>query len=248
VGEEARDFGIRRLGAGHFATLRTSIGLSIALRRSSLPARETAIEVAEEAYETCRGRLGDSDPDTMAAAINLANVQRVNGLLDEALTLAESMISRYSYGPDHPYTHGCIGNIAVLRRVMGDAVRARELDERAFEGLRNRLGRDHSFTLVVATNLASDHAALGDVAAARALGTDTVSRLTSLLGNHHPFALGCSANLCIDLRMDGATDEADAVHEETMRRYGATLGLTHPDAVAAAAGGRIDFDFDPPPI
>jgi hypothetical protein len=33
-----------------------------------------------------------------------------------------------------------------------------------------------------------------------------------------------------------------------MARYKDTHGLSHPDAEVAARGGRLDFDFDPPPI
>ena len=34
-----------------------------------------------------------------------------------------------------------------------------------------------------------------------------------------------------------------------MARYENTVGLSHPDsAVAMGNGGRLDFDFDPPPI
>jgi hypothetical protein len=100
----------------------------------------------------------------------------------------------------------------------------------------------------VAINLASDLAMLGDMTAARELGQDTLQRLARLLGRDHPLALGCAANLVVDLRADGATGEADSLAADTMSRYAATLGLSHPDAVVAAQGGRLDFDFDPPPI
>lgn len=250
VSEEALDFGMRRLGPDHYATLRTKIGLSIALRRLT-PTREEALQAAMETHETCLRRFGESNPDTMAAAINLTNVQRVNGQLAEALALAQATVAKYPdvYGPDHPYNHGCAGNLALLLRVTGDPSAARDLDEKALGSLTADLGRDHVFSLVVATNLASDHATLHNAHAARALGDDTLSRLTTLLGKTHPFTLGCAANLAVDLRADGAADEADCLLEETMRGYEATLGLGHPDAVAAAdADRRLDFDFDPPPI
>lgn len=250
VSEEALDFGTRRLGPDHYATLRTKIGLSIALRRLT-PTRGEALQAASETHETCLRRFGDSNPDTMAAAINLTNVQRVNGRLAEALALAEATVARYPdvYGPDHPYNHGCAGNLALLLRVTGDPAAARELDEKALSRLTERLGRDHVFSLVVATNLASDHAALRNTSMARALGEDTLSRLATMLGRDHPFTLGCAANLAEDMRAGGATDEATALREDTMRRYQSTLGLGHPDAVAAADDDRrLDFDFDPPPI
>jgi tetratricopeptide (TPR) repeat protein len=249
VGAEAWDFGRERLGPDHFATLRAANGLSVALRRIA-PLREDAMLIAGEVYELAQKRFGDVNPDTMAAAINLTNVQRVNGLIDKALTLAERTVASYPdiYGPDHPYNYGSIGNLALLRRVAGDPAEARRRNESALAGLDATLGRDNDYSLVVAVNLASDHAVLGEIAAARALGEDTLRRLAKLLGKDHPATLGCAANLVVDLRALGENEEADALYADTMRRYEATLGLGHPDAEAATEGRRLDFDFDPPPI
>jgi hypothetical protein len=249
VGEAALAFGRVRLGPDHYATLRTSIGLSIALRRIP-PERGRAMQIAEEVYATCEPRFGLTNPDTMAAAINLVNAQRVNGLLAEAMALAQRTVAAYPrvYGPEHPYNFGCSGNLALLRRVTGDLAGARDMNETALEGLDSRVGRDHTFSLVIAVNLASDLAELGSTHQARTLGEDTLARLGRILGEQHPFTLGCAANLSFDLRADGAEAEAELLRDQTMQGYASTLGLAHPDAVVYAAGGRLDFDFDPPPI
>jgi tetratricopeptide (TPR) repeat protein len=249
VGEDAWDYGKERLGPQHPATLRAALGLSIALRRIA-PSREDAMQIASEVYEQAQKRFGDVHPDTMAAAINLTNGQRVNGLIDEALALAERTVASYPevYGPDHPYNYGCTGNLALLRRVAGDPVEARRLNESALAGLDARLTRDHDYSLTVAVNLASDLAMLGETTAARALGDDSLKRLIILLGNDHPLTLGCAANLVVDLRAVGARAEAESLFEDTISRYEATLGLSHPDAAVAMEGRRLDFDFDPPPI
>ena len=249
VGEEAWDYGKERLGPDHFATLRTAIGLSVALRRIA-PSRQDALHIAHEALAMCQKRLGEGHPDTMAASINLTNVQRVNDLTDEALELAIETVGRYPhvYGSDHPYNYGCAGNLALMRRVSGDPAEARRLNEVALAGFDSRLTRDHVYSLTVAVNLASDLALLGDITAARELGEDTLTRLGKLMGRDHPITLGCAANLAVDRRGDGAESEADALHADTMKRYEVTLGLSHPDAVVAAKAGRLDFDFDPPPI
>jgi tetratricopeptide (TPR) repeat protein len=249
VGEEAWDYGRERLGSDHFTTLRTAIGLSIAQRRIA-PARMEAMQIARDSYGTCQKRFGDNHPDTMAAAINLENALRVNSLLDEAFALAEETVQRYPavYGPDHPYNYGCAGNLALMQRVVGDVAEARRLNEFALEGLDRRLTRSHLYTLTVAVNLASDLSLLNEPAAARALNEDTLARLVKLLGKDHPLTLGCAANLVVDLRNDSAASEADSLYADTMNRYEATLGLSHSDAVVAAEGGRLDFDFDPPPI
>jgi hypothetical protein len=186
----------------------------------------------------------------MAAAVNLSNAQRVNGRIDEALSLARGTVDSYPhiYGEDHPHNYGCQGSLAVLWRIAGDPAEARRRNESALAGLDQRLTRNHGYSLTVATNLASDLAELGDTEAACDLGEDTWGRLVGLLGEDHPLALGCAANLAVDLRTLGADARADALLARTMSGYQATLPSNHPDAVAAAKGERLDFDFDPPPL
>ena len=46
---------------------------------------------------------------------------------EEALKLAEATAGRFAavYGKDHPYYYGCLTNLALLKRVTGDAGGAR---------------------------------------------------------------------------------------------------------------------------
>jgi tetratricopeptide (TPR) repeat protein len=246
VGQDAYDYGQERLGPEHFATLRTAIGLSAAQRRVA-STREDALTIARDVYEVFITRRGDQHPDTLAAAVNLTNALRVNGMITEALDLAVVTADRYpaAYGKDHPFSLGCMSNVGLLRRVVGDADGARRDDEAALKGLRERLGHDHFFSLAVAVNLASDLAALGETEAARALGEDTRTRAGKVLGREHPLVLGCAANLSLDLRTDGAVDAAESLRAETLALYEGGLGLSHADAVAVAESRRLDFDFDP---
>jgi tetratricopeptide (TPR) repeat protein len=249
LGEEAWDYGKERLGSDHFATLRTATGLSVALRRIA-PAREDALRIGEEVLEISRRKFGNRNPDTMAAAVNVTNIRRTNGLVDEAYELAQETAREYPhvYGPDHPYSYGCIGNLGLMFRVTGDPEKARLRNEEALEGLDARLGRDHDISLVIALNLASDLAELGEISAARTLGEDTLRRVKKVLGTKHPLTLAAAANLSLDLRADGASEAAAELSAETLRGYAETLSLNHPDAVVAAEGRRLDFDFDPQPL
>jgi len=247
VSEDARDYGLDKLRPEHYATLRSSIGFSIALRLTGT-ANEEALEIAKEVYDLCQQVRGKNHPDTLAAAVNLTNIQRTMGQIDEALTLTKETVERYPaiFGVDHPYSYGCTGNLALLLRLAGNPAEARQLNESALAGLDQRLTRDHDYSLVVAMNLASDLAMLGETAKARTLGEDTLTRLRRLLGEDHPVTLGCAANLAFDLREDGADELAESLSADTMRRYTAVLPADHPNVRAAAAGGRVNFDFDPP--
>lgn len=246
VGQEAADFGEEQLGPEHLTTLDAKNGLSIALRRLGTEYDE-ALTLAEEVREQSRRLFGDSNPVTLAADINITNIQRMTGQLTEALQLAERAVTRYAevYGPEHPYNYACTGNLALLLRGLGDADAALRLNRGALDGLDRRLSRDHHYSLTVAANAASDMVALGDIAGARALGEDTLDRARRLLGDTHPMTLGCAANLALDLRAQGADGEAERLAAEAAVGYAATIGSGHPEAQTAAAGQRIDFDFDP---
>jgi tetratricopeptide (TPR) repeat protein len=249
LGEDARLYGLHELGSEHHLTLRATIDLSIAMRR--IPAAyDEALEMAGEALELCRRRRGETNPDTMAAAISLSNIQCALGQTDQALELAVATAEKYPavYGAEHPYNYGCMGNLAMLRRLTGDPVEARRLNEKALAGLDTRLTRDHLFSLIVAVNLASDLAALGETAQARALSEDSLAGMTRLLGGQHSVTLGCAANLMLDLRADGADEEADSLSAGTISGFEHALGADHPITEAAASGSRINWDFDPPPI
>jgi tetratricopeptide (TPR) repeat protein len=249
VSEDAYDFGREVVGADHYLTVRAAISLSIGLRQTG-PEDDDALEFASEAFSRCARLFGEGNPDTLAAAINYANLLRTLDQLDRATELTVSTVERYEavYGPEHPYSYCTAGDLALLKRAAGDLDRARELNEAALFGLDAKLSRDHHYSLAVATNLASDLAALGDVSGARELGEDTLRRLTRLLGDAHPLSLGCATNLATDLRADGAAEAADQLLTETQSQFAGSLGSDHPTAVRAAAGRRINADFDPPPI
>jgi tetratricopeptide (TPR) repeat protein len=251
VSKEALDYGQdpSRLGPEHIFTLRIMNRYTIVSRRMP-DQRMEALELVRSSYDMSMKLFGPSHPDTLAIGTNLSNLLRTMGETDEALQLAEEAIARYpkAYAPDHPYTFGCIGNLALLKRVTGDVAGARELDDQALTGLDQCLGRDHHYTLTVATNFASDLAALKRWAEARAIGEDTLSRLRALLGPDHQGTLACASNLSRDMVATGDTEAGAKLAEDTNRRYLRTFGDSHPDTLVAVDGGRIDPDFDPPPI
>jgi hypothetical protein len=249
LGQEAKDYGLYELGPEHYLTLRAATDLSIAMRR--IPANyDEAHELAADTLEQCRTHRGAQNPDTMAAAISLYNIQRVAGQVTQAFGLADATAKQYPgvYGVDHPYNYGCIGNLALLHRLTGELRKARQLDEEALAGLDARLTRDHFFSLTVAVNLATDLAALGETKAARALGEDSLARLTRLFDENHFLTLSCAANLALDLAADGSEEDARLLSVTTTNRCADALGPHDPLTETAASGTRINVDFDPPPI
>ena len=253
VAQDARDYGQSSsgLGAEHLYTLRAVNAYLIACRRLTNK-RLDALEESREVLDLATRRYGENNPDTLAIAIGMSNLMRATDVSYhvEALELAEATVDRFAvvYGATHPYHYGCMTNVALLRRVTGDAAKARELDEAAFRGLTSALGPGHHFTLTAAVNLASDLAALGQPAEARAIGEDALQRLTTLLGLAHSHTLGCASNLALDRIAVGDEEVGKELRGKTLRLLADTYGEYSSDYVAAVSGDRLDRDLDPPAI
>ena len=122
LGQQAQSYSAySEIGPEHHLSLRAATDLSIPMRR--IPADyEEALDLAASTLERCRRRRGELNPDTMSAAVSLSNIQRTMGQIAQALELAESTANAYPgvYGEDHPYNYGCMGNLAMMRRLAGD--------------------------------------------------------------------------------------------------------------------------------
>ena len=249
--QEALDYGREALGVEHIATLRSANAYTIVCRKFP-ELRAEALEASRQTYNLSTRLFGGGHPDTLAIAVGLSNLLRTisSEYFAEALGLAEETVARYpeAYGPEHPYNFGCIGNVALLRRRTGDAAEARRLNELALAGLDRALGRDHHYTLNVATNLATDLSELGFAQEARELGEDTLARLRTLLGADHPATLASATNLALDMIATGDEEVGRALQAETVARHLAVEGDQNPNTIVATAGGRLEPDFDPPPI
>jgi tetratricopeptide (TPR) repeat protein len=253
VAQDARDYGQNEsgLGAEHLYTLRAVNAYLIACRRLT-DKRLDALEESREALDLATRRHGQNNPDTLAIAIGMSNLMRATDVSyhEEALELAEATVKRFAavYGASHPYHYGCMTNLALLKRITGDAAVARELDQEALRGLTAGLRQDHHYTLTAAVNLASDLAALKQLAEARAIGEDTLQRLTTQLGPDHAHTLGCAANLALDMIATGDEKGGKELQGKTLQLLVDNYGEESPDYMVATSGDRLDPDFDPPAI
>lgn len=211
-----------------------------------------ALEIGEVALRTATHQYGDLHPDTIALMTSQSNLLSTMGpdYRSDALPLAQSAAYRCPdvYGQDHPYTYGCMVNLALHARESGNFDQARSLDDDALEGLRAKLGPDHHYTLIAAVNVATDLAASGRLTAATEIGSDAYNRLLRVLGETHPHSLACGANLALDLIASGDADSGHSAIRWVSQGYISTLGQDHPETQKANTGQRIDVGFDLPPI
>jgi Tetratricopeptide repeat len=83
-------------------------------------------------------------------------------------------------GAEHHNTVSCMTALATSLAMTDDLPAARDLGQRALDGLRRQVGADHPHTLACQSNLALDLDALGDTEAAAELAGDALRRYESL--------------------------------------------------------------------
>lgn len=191
--------------------------------------------------------LGETNRDTLRAAINIINDRRLVDKLAEAQELGEQVVASLDkvVGVEHPNAVAARANLAIVLRVRGNPKAAAKLSEQALEDFTRIFGIEHPSPLVVMTNLASDLAAMGETRRARDIGERSLELHRRVRGVDHPCTLATAANLSIDRRADGDLTGAEELHAETMRRYHATLGPEHPESRLVAQFGRLIIDIEP---
>ncbi|MEV4364579.1 FxSxx-COOH system tetratricopeptide repeat protein [Nonomuraea sp. NPDC049625] len=246
IGAEAYRYGRQELAVEHHQTLLTAKDLAIAHRKRG--ALTEALDLAQETHARLERRLGANHPDTLAAAITLSNSLCSVGRLEEAWEIEKTKAFRYPevLGKDHPFSCAYMINVALLRRLRGDARAALSLSRQVYDRL-TALDQSHDLLLACAVNLQSDLAATGATAEACELGKATLDSMRETLGMDHPLTLACAANLALDLAERGA-DEAARLHTETIERYEQVLGVGHLETGIVRTKGRINCDFDPTPL
>lgn len=217
--------------------------LGVALRKVGY--YEEACREAADTYRSYGDYLGEHHRYRLTAGVCLINDYRLIGDLENAHTLGQQVLEELTArSPGHPTTLGALVNYAIVCRLLGQPTTARDLDEKALEGLRGLFGERHPFTLSVFTNLASDLATIGESARACDMGQEALALSREVRGVDHPDTLATAANLSRDLRAADAA-AADVLFSETLDHYRTTLGEGHPEARRAAERGRLDIDIEP---
>ena len=144
-------------------------------------------------------------------------------------------------GNDHLHTLAVAHNLAHDLSDLGEAERARTIDEDVLNRRRRLLGEDAHSTLNAATTLAVDLSLLGEVERAREIDEDVLVRLRRVLGEDHPDTLMSASNLAVDLSQLGEVERAREINEDVLARRRRVLGDDHPDTLMSANNLAADL-------
>ncbi|MEU0530231.1 SAV_2336 N-terminal domain-related protein [Amycolatopsis tolypomycina] len=214
-------------------------GPAVSLARSL---RETGeVEAAFEA-------LGDHAPATddiaviagFTATARLAAALAGRPLTAEIGVLQEEVVARLrrQCGDGHPATLAALGELALTRRLGGEARVALELDRTLVGRATALLGEGHRITLACAINFATDLHETGQPDAAVKLDRRTARIAARAQGERHTATLVARWNLALAEGPEPAEADAGAALSRE-------LGRSHPLARLAAAGSRCWYEPDP---
>ncbi|BFU46768.1 FxSxx-COOH system tetratricopeptide repeat protein [Krasilnikovia sp. MM14-A1004] len=171
---------------------------------------DSSRDLAAQAVQRWRERLGDTDEHALLAAFHLANALRAIGRTDDAQQLNTQTLrtQREVLGGDDEITLATANSVGADLRIQGHFGQARQLDADNLVRYRRLFGESYPLTLRCANNLAVDLRLLGDFRGARALDEQVLRHRRSVLVDSHPEVLSSRAALAFDLF--GLGDYAEA--------------------------------------
>jgi tetratricopeptide (TPR) repeat protein len=202
-----------------------------------------ARDMAEDALDYCRDRLGPDHPGTLYTAKSLSiALRRLGNDDDRAFELASQVHGRNRtlLGERHPSTLASALNLANALRMLGQSAEAAEQAQKTVEGYSRVYGKKHPYYQGCIGNLALYLREGGDAQAARDLNEGALARLDGTLGVHH-YTLTVAANLASDLAALGDFGAARTLGAETLSRSRQMLGDIHPMTLGCAANLMLDL-------
>lgn len=238
----------RVLGPYHPQTLRAEHNLAQCLRRDG------QLDEAAALFTSVVGRSqqaqGELHPDTLMMTSDRATLLREISPR-EAHELARTVSDRYLrlLGPDHPYTAGSLGNLALAQWTDGDERGEADASAHtAWQLMVRAVGDEHPWTIGCRMNLAASLAQSGRDQEALAHDTELLDAAARQRGTRHPLTLAAATARACDLRALGRTEEAERLRLEIVALLRDTLGPQHPHTRSAEVLERPHWDFEPQPI
>ncbi|HEX3787440.1 MAG TPA: FxSxx-COOH system tetratricopeptide repeat protein [Pseudonocardiaceae bacterium] len=190
----------------------------------------TAAELAGELVTKWTAKLGESHPDTLAAARQLGVALRSLGRYREAREVHQRTydLLRETVGQDHEETL-VLGNLLARDlRAVGEFGEAGTVNAETYRRSLLVMGPNDPLTLASAEYFAASLRLLGDFAQARQLDEGSATRLVEVYGPDDRFALAARDRLAVDLRELGQYLDSRTMQEDTVVRYRKLFGDDHP--------------------
>lgn len=196
-----------------------------------------AAQEQEDNYAACVAVLGQGDPETLHAMIELSVIRRRAGRYEEAYEMGLLVLERHAaqLGENHPDYIKVLTNFAGDCRFIGQTSRGRELAREAYAKAKKIIPAPNPIRAATATNLAVFLRGDGDLEEATRLDTEALAELRQILGERNHYTLACQINLGNDMAVSGDLAEAKRLHEDAWTKLSDLRGPEHPHTLLARA-------------
>jgi tetratricopeptide (TPR) repeat protein len=205
---------------------------------------QAARDVAEDALDYGRERLGADHPATLRTATGLSvALRRIAATRESAVELARDTyeLARSRHGEGHPDTMAAAMGLSNSLRTVGQFQEALALADRAAATFAEIYGADHPYNYACQGNLAVMHRVTEQPEDARRLDEGALAGLTRRLGLQHDYTLLVAINLASDLALLGEREEAIKLGRDTRRRLIDLLGSNDQLTLACSANLALDL-------
>jgi tetratricopeptide (TPR) repeat protein len=203
--------------------------------------REGHLAVSEQllsaALNLWQQRLGNDNPVTLFATMDLAKTLRFQGRLLEAeqLMLSASGTMSAIMGDECPETLTALSFLALTYRDQGRWAESKELHLKVLAIRTRVLGEQDSDTIHTMSYIASICRSQGLLHEAERLASRVLEARSRTLGAEHPDTLIMRADNAVTYSSDGRWREAEGTCSQVIAAFSEIYGEQHPSTMAAVA-------------
>jgi tetratricopeptide (TPR) repeat protein len=214
---------------------RAAVQQSMGVTLRHLGRLDLALQLAQAALKTRREAWGETDPRTMASAVEVTWDLGLGGRANEAEPIIRRSMeaARLELGEDHPDTLKAMSVYAWVLGRLGRNHEAEQFAKQAFDELTKTKGPDDPATVEAMGYYGMIEVEAGKSGVAAPMLKKEWERERETLGDDDPSTFEILQYYCASLMAIGRTDEAEPLLRESMQRTRRILGDEHPIAMAA---------------
>lgn len=227
-----------RAGAPEAPEARSRLFFALGKAYHGLGEYDRAIELLDSSYVLLRGLRGETHPEAISVANQLADVLRFAGRYDAARELYGVILAarRAEHGDQSTEVARSLNGLAMVLRMQGRYDEAERLLREALAIDRSRVAVEPAALTQSLNNLGHVMRERGELAAAEALHRESLAARRALWGPEH-FEVSVSlSNLAGVLRDRGDYAAADSVFRQALELRRRLVGEQHPDVAMDRAG------------
>ena len=182
-------------------------------------------------------------PHTLRIAMNLANILRNQGQLNEAEALYESVVTNRErqLGPFHPETLRALGGLANVHSLQNNFKQADIEHRQLIHSHVNTKDKSTCDVVRIIEGLANIRRHQSRYNVARALYGEALEQRFKNLGPRHPDTLRCVQGLTIVYRHQSRLEESVHLYKEILEALELELGNDHPHTLRTALNFSIAY-------